>query len=128
VIELDRRTVEILRAHVAAQLEELRNKPAALEARFLFTDPDGSPLHPNHVSTEFLRLARRAALPPLSVHGLRHSHASVALEAGINPKHVQERLGHSSVAITMDTYSHIVRTDAKAVAEQIAERLLSKAR
>jgi integrase len=120
VVELDDETVEILKRHVATQAAELAANGEALAQRFVFTDAEGAPLHPDWVSREFIRLASRAALPALSIHGLRHSHATVALQAGINPKYVQERLGHSSVAITMDTYSHVIRQDAREVAERIA--------
>jgi integrase len=46
--------------------------------------------------------------PHLTLHGLRHAHATLALTAGVNPKVVSERLGHSTIAVTMDTYSHVL--------------------
>ena len=51
---------------------------------------------------------RRAGLPQLTIHGLRHTHATILLEQGVNPKVVSERLGHASVATTMDIYSHVL--------------------
>lgn len=61
---------------------------------------------------------KASGLPRLTVHGLRHGHATLALQAGIHPKVVQERLGHSSVAFTLDKYSHAIpamQEDAAAV-------------
>ncbi|WGS31065.1 tyrosine-type recombinase/integrase [Bradyrhizobium sp. ISRA464] len=69
------------------------------------TQADGSPLRPRsltHAVSEFLKEWR------ITLHGLRHSHASHMLASKIHPKVVQERLGHSSIAITMDIYSHLM--------------------
>ncbi|MCH8807959.1 MAG: efflux RND transporter permease subunit, partial [Planctomycetes bacterium] len=60
------------------------------------------------VSNEFASIVRGAGLPHLTLHGLRHAHATLALTAGINPKTVAERSGHASVVITLDTYSHVL--------------------
>ena len=50
----------------------------------------------------------KAGLPPMPLHGLRHSHATLLLQAGTHPRVVMERLGHSSIRVTLDTYSHVV--------------------
>jgi integrase len=65
-------------------------------------------------------LARVSAIP---LHGLRHTHASLALSLGINPRLVSERLGHSTVAFTLDVYAHVLPRDDKLAAEQVAEML-----
>ncbi|HEY3463422.1 MAG TPA: tyrosine-type recombinase/integrase [Gaiellaceae bacterium] len=65
----------------------------------------GSPIHPQAFSEAFERKAASAKLPKLSLHGLRHAHATLALRAGVHPKVVSERLGHASVAFTLDTYT-----------------------
>ncbi|MDP6403290.1 MAG: tyrosine-type recombinase/integrase, partial [SAR202 cluster bacterium] len=59
------------------------------------------------VSHAFTRIAHHAGLRGVRLHDLRHAHASVMLRQGIHPKIVQERLGHSTIAITLDTYSHV---------------------
>ena len=64
--------------------------------------------------------------PPLTLHGLRHAHATLALTAGINPKTLAERLGHASVVITLDTYSHVL-PGLQEEAAQAVEDLLSQA-
>ena len=74
----------------------------------MFTWPDGRPIHPQRFSTRFEQLARAAGLPRIRLHDVRHSYASAALAAGIPAKVVSERLGHATIAITMDTYSHVI--------------------
>ena len=72
---------------------------------------DGEPKQPSSVTHEFAYLVGRVAgLPRVRFHDLRHSHATQLLAAGIHPKIVQERLGHSTIAITMDLYSHVSET------------------
>lgn len=61
-----------------------------------------------------------AGLPYIKLHGLRHTHATLMLRAGVHPKVVQERLGHSSIAITLDTYSHAVPAMQEDAAARVA--------
>jgi integrase len=90
----------------------------------VFTRPDGAPLHPDLISDWFERLAREAGLPKIRLHDVRHSYASAALAAGIPAKIVSERLGHATVQITLDTYSHVLPgLDAQA-AETVARLIL----
>ncbi len=63
---------------------------------------------PDSLSTAFAGLIRRSNLPRIRFHDLRHSHATQLLRHGIHPKVVSERLGHSKVGITLDTYSHVL--------------------
>jgi len=99
--------VAVLRALAKAQLDELADCPQALEERLVFTGQSGSTLLPPSVSALFAKSVAKAALPKLSLHGLRHTHASLLLQAGVPAKVVQERLGHRSITITMDIYSHV---------------------
>jgi integrase len=71
-----------------------------------FVDGWGQVVHPSWVSKRFKTLAAGAGLPVIRLHDLRHTHATLALQAGIHPKIVSERLGHSSVSLTLDVYSH----------------------
>jgi integrase len=90
----------------------------------VFTRPDGTPIHPDLISDWFERLAREAELPRIRLHDVRHSYASAALAAGIPAKIVSERLGHATVQITLDTYSHVLPgLDAQA-AETVARLIL----
>jgi len=75
-----------------------------------FTDPRGRPIPPYRLSQRFAGLLRRADLPRMRFHDLRHTHATLMLARGVHPKVVSERLGHASIAITLDTYSHVLPT------------------
>lgn len=108
VIGLDAMTVSALRAHRRSQLEErMAWGQAWTDSGLVFTREDGAGYHPERVTRMFQAAAARAGLPVIPLHGLRHSYATAGLEAGIAPKVMQERLGHSSLAITMDLYSHV---------------------
>ena len=75
---------------------------------------------PEAASKRFDRRAARDGLPHIGVHGLRHSWATLALRAGVHPKVVQERLGHSSITVTLGIYSHVTYGLDLGVAEQVA--------
>ena len=94
---------------------------------YVFTQVDGTPIDPESASKDFCSIVRKTGLPYLSFHGLRHCHATMALAAGINPKIVSERLGHSTIAVTMDVYSHVIPGMQEAAAQAI-EELLNQAR
>ena len=85
---------------------------------FVFSHPDGRPLNPNAVTSAFIKLVRRAGLPRLRLHDLRHTHATLMLKAGVHPKVVSERLGHANIGITLDTYSHVLPGLQQAAAER----------
>jgi integrase len=74
----------------------------------VFSDPDGRPLRPNTVTRAWRVLAARAGVKAIRLHDARHTHASLMLKQGTHPKVVQERLGHASIQMTLDTYSHVV--------------------
>ncbi len=108
-LALDPATVAALRLHHARQAEErLAIGPRWQDSGLVFTWPDGRPLHPERFSKWFEQLALAAGLPRIRLHDVRHSYATAALAAGIPAKVVSERLGHATIAITMDTYSHVL--------------------
>jgi integrase len=84
----------------------------------VFATPTGDPLSPDSFSQSFRTVTKRCGLP-IRLQDLRHTHATQLLRQGIHPKVVSERLGHSSVAITLDIYSHVVRGMDEAAAESI---------
>ena len=88
--------------------ERLLLGPAYQDQGLVVARPDGSPWRPDVFSTEFGLLVRKTDLPRVPFHDLRHSHASQLFKAGIHPKIVSERLGHSGVGITLDTHSHLL--------------------
>lgn len=101
-ISLDSGTVIALRAH------KLRQSPLSASKDLVFARGDGRPHDPDVISQQFAAAGRRAGVKRIRLHDCRHTHASLLLEAGIHPKVVQERLGHSSVMVTLDRYSHVV--------------------
>ena len=109
-VDLDPATVSVLRTHRKAQLEERAEVGLGRPRRdgLVFTDQRGEPLHPNAVSRTFSRLVADAQVPVIRLHDLRHTHATLSLQAGVHVKIVSERLGHSSVTITLDVYSHAI--------------------
>jgi integrase len=102
-------TVEALRSHRAKQAEEkLALGPTYDDHDLVCPRPGGAAWPPDMLSTAFAALVRRSDLRSFRFHDLRHSHATHLLRAGIHPKIVSERLGHSTVGITLDTYSHVL--------------------
>ena len=86
----------------------------------MFTREDGRPLRPEYATRHFQALAERADLPVIRLHDLRHTNASLALQAGVDMKVVSERPGHSQISVTADLYTHVSNTVGRAAAEQIA--------
>ena len=77
-------------------------------------------------SHNWIKLVRRIGLAGIRLHDARHSHASLMLKQGVHPKVVQERLGHSSIQITLDTYSHVAPGLQEAAANGFDDMVLSK--
>ena len=120
-----RRTMTIPASAVAA-LRLHRPQDAAQDA-WIFQDADGGPLRRSNVTERSFRtILANAGLQRIKFHELRHTHASLLAAApGLNPKVVQERLGHASISITLDTYSHLFEgADVEAVAALYALRLV----
>ena len=108
-ITLGPATIALLRVvQGSQQLAKIEAGPLWQEQGYVFTRADGSPVLPESLTENFKDLTRRLEMPPLNFHGLRHAFATLALQAGMNPKVVSEALGHSSVTITLDTYSHVL--------------------
>lgn len=121
VVHLDPATMQLLREHQKDQVR-MRGQLRVVNATdWVFCEPDGSPLHPESVSKVFDRRVRRWGLPVISIHGLRHTMATAALQGRVHPKVVQERLGHSSIGVTLDLYSHAVEGMQAEAAETIAD-------
>ncbi len=89
----------------------------------MFTREDGSGLHPEYVTRHFHALTKAAGLRQLRLHDLRHGQASLMLAAGVPLAVVSKRLGHSSLALTSDTYSHLLGGVGRSAAEAAAARV-----
>lgn len=110
-IKLDEMTIKLIRRHRTNQKEVClmyeNYKPT--KDNIVFHQHDGRRLRTNVVRDYFKEVCKRACLPLLSPHALRHTHAVHLLEAGANIKYVSERLGHASVKVTADTYLHVTK-------------------
>jgi integrase len=121
VVALDRTTVVALRVHKARQSAER----AAAGSRwhdggYVFTMSDGRPVAPDRLTRMFRRLVADSGLPPVTLHGLRHGAATLALAAGAELKVVQDQLGHSTIVLTADTYTSVLPQTARTAAENTA--------
>jgi integrase len=123
-IPLTPRVVSALKAHRKAQsAERLAAGPAYADHGLVFPDEIGRPLSPDAVSAAFVRLARDLGLPPLTLHGLRHSFATVGLERDVDVLYVSALLGHSSPAITQGVYQHVRRGRLSQAADTIGDAI-----
>lgn len=112
------RVMDALKAHRAAQAEARLSAGNAWNALDLvFCGENGCPLDPCAFVHLFQRVLRRAGLPRVAFHALRHSHATLLLSKGVHPAVVQERLGHADIGTTINTYSHVMPTMQQAVAD-----------
>jgi integrase len=98
----------------------MKSRDVYKDQDLLFCKADGSRLDPDVVSLGFERLVRKSGLPRIRFHDLRHTHATLGLAAGIHPKVMCERLGHSSITITLDLYSHAIPALGADAADRIA--------
>jgi len=129
-IALTQVAVEAIRRQGARQNEErLAIGPAWRDKDFVFTDVIGGPLRRSNVLyRNFKPLLKRAGLPQIRFHDLRHTAATLMLLQGIHPKVVSEILGHASVSITLDLYSHVLPTMQKDATAALDRLLGSEAK
>ncbi len=112
--------VEFLRSHKVRQSEErLLLGPSYANNDLVFPRYDGSVWAPDSFSSAFAAAVRKLGLGSLSFHSLRHSHATILLRQGINPKVVSERLGHAKVGTTLDIYSHVLPNMQQEAAQRL---------
>lgn len=125
VVAIDAGTVDRLRCHKKLQDSDGQHRIGSpVTSDLVFTDTDGQPLDPTYVSRHFQRLIARTGLPRIRLHDLRHTSASVGLAAGESLIEVSRRLGHSSITVTADIYSHIAPHVAQESAERLADLVL----
>jgi integrase len=122
-IHLSQRAVAALRAHKDRQAWSRREAGAAWqEEDLVFCDPLGGPLAPSHQTGVFKAAAEAAGLPVIRFHDMRHTAATILLARGVHVKLVSEMLGHSTIVLTLDTYSHLIPAmhgDAAAVMDAV---------
>ena len=122
VIDIDDETAEVLREHRRAQ-NGLRQFVGSgwQENGYVFTTALGTPFHPDFISKAFTKLVRQLPVTYISLHGLRHTHATQLLATGtISPRVISERLGHANVAFTLQVYGHVLPGQQRAAADAAA--------
>jgi integrase len=120
-VALDDQTVKALKGHRERQmLERALQGDEYADEDLVFCHEEGTPVHPDSFSDAFWRHVKAANLPRIRFHDLRHTHATLALAAGVHPKVISERLGHASVTITLDTYSHAIPALQETAASLVA--------
>jgi integrase len=124
-IGVDPDTLDALKVH--RERQRFERKPwgdAYADHGLVFCREDGRPFRPEVVNAQFHRHAQAAGLPPIRVHDLRHSFATAALRANMNPKLVADRLGHSTVSITLNVYSDSIPEVEAAEAARVVSAIL----
>jgi integrase len=109
-VRLTQSAVKALRSHLNRQLGEIDMAGSLWRVNgLIFASEAGDPLDRRYVTNHrFKPLLKRAGLPQIRFHDLRHTCATLLLGRNVNPKIVSEMLGHASIAITLDTYSHVL--------------------
>jgi integrase len=124
-VYLDEHTIKVLQDHRQRQRADKQSAGDSWDGLndLVFRTEIGHWIHPDRFSRDFARLASASGLPPIRLHDLRHTHATLALKAGVHPKVVSERLGHATVGITLDLYSHVTPGIARDAAEAVAAKI-----
>ena len=92
----------------------------------MFCWEDGRPIYPDTITEKFNALVDHARLPLITLHDVRHSYATIALRSGVHPKIVSSRLGHASVAFTLQTYTEDIPDLDRQAAEDISGLFLPR--
>lgn len=125
-IDLDPETSDVLARHrselsTASRSDQMKASALeALDGQLVFPDRLGNVLHPEKVSEAFNRLVRKSGLPRVRLHDLRHSQVAHLIAVGVDPLAISRRLGHSSVAFTLDRYGHLFDTAGASAAKKVA--------
>ena len=121
LVSIDPGTVTVLKKRRQQQMEErLAWEGAWNDTGLVFTWEDGSMIHPERATKNFASAVKKAGVPGITLHGLRHTNATLALAAGVHAKIISERLGHATVSLTLDVYSHAVPALSEEAASTIA--------
>ncbi len=127
-IALFANTVNFLENHFRKQEHEQARNKLYNDSGLVIQTSVGTPLGPRNLMRHYYRILDRIVkehpdFPRIRFHDLRHTHATLLLKAGIHPKIVQERLGHSSINVTLDTYSHVLPNLQEAVLKNIGDSI-----
>ncbi|MBI5954429.1 MAG: site-specific integrase [Chloroflexi bacterium] len=114
LITVPKTALDVLKSHIKG----LENKTG-----LIFSTSTGKPISPSNLQKAFREETEKAGLPRIRFHDLRHTSATLLLEAGVHPKVVQERLGHSQISMTLDLYSHVLPSMQKEAADKMEDIL-----
>lgn len=127
LIALPKDVTELLKAHRKEQLKEkLKNGHLYEDQDLIIATKIGTPVYPRNLSRQWYNLLEKANVPAIRFHDLRHTHATLMLKQGIHVKIVSERLGHSNISVTLDTYSHVLPHMQEEAADAIGSLLFDK--
>jgi len=124
VVVVGNKAIEKLRKHF--KMQQIERQLAAnrwQEHDLVFASTIGTPEDPRNLFRHFKQVLKNAGLPEIRFHDLRHSAATLMLQQGVHPKIVQERLGHASITLTLDTYSHVIPSMQHDIADKLDEIL-----
>ena len=125
LVVLSSHTIGALQTHINLQIEEkITAGKRWQENHLIFPSVFGTPLDHSNLSKDFKESLKRAGIPEIRFHDLRHTSASLMLMQGVNPKIIQERLGHSDISLTLNTYSHVIPSMQEEAAEKLDELLV----
>lgn len=128
-IAIDSGSVKILKGHL--ELARYNKETYGQEYQhsgLVVSTQLGHRMSPRALMTVWYRLLKKSGLPKITFHDLRHTHASLLLKNNVHPKIVSERLGHSSIQITLDTYSHLLPNMQQEAAGQLGQEILGHLR
>lgn len=126
VISIDPTTLSILKSWKKEQIKIYFKNGKHFEGddNFIFTNERGEWVHIHNFIRYFKRFIADHNLKPITPHGLRHTHASLLFSAGVEPKNISDRLGHSTVQITLDLYTHIMEEQRTDTVEKLLEYMV----
>ena len=122
-IDLPAEAVAMLRVHRKKQIELRLALGQGGQPTLVFSAVEGGLMSPDNFSRDWVRLCRAKKLPRVSFHALRHTHASVLIQAGVDILTISRRLGHYKPSVTLDTYGHLIKGADAAAAKAIAPLL-----
>ncbi|MFH5779110.1 tyrosine-type recombinase/integrase [Heyndrickxia oleronia] len=126
-ISLDEHVIELLKNYKHEQMKyKMKNRITYKDQDLIITNSTGSFILPRNLDREWLKDLDESMLKKIRFHDMRHTHATLLLKQGVHPKVVQERLGHYSVTVTLDMYSHVLPNIQQAAAKQFGENIFGK--
>ncbi|MFS0592533.1 site-specific integrase [Cytobacillus horneckiae] len=125
-IYMDDDLIRVLKKQKVKQnIEKMKFGTVYKEHNMVFAQETGEFINPTAVNQLFTRFIKQSKLPYIRFHDLRHTHATILLQMGVNPKLVADRLGHSSVKITLDIYSHVLPEMQQNLTDQFSKAMKS---